>query len=86
MIHHPLILNQYRLREDFVFDSEELQALYEILLANGEVTPQDLSQLPDHVQQAWYRVLEEDLPDEVLEDGERSGNQRAEFCASIISL
>ena len=68
MIHHPLILNQYRLREDFVFDSEELQTLYEILLANGEVTPQDLSQLPDHVQQAWYRVLEEDLPDEVLED------------------
>ena len=54
MMHHPLILNQYRLREDFAFDSEDLQTLYEILLANGEVTPQDLSQLPDHVQQAWY--------------------------------
>ena len=39
MLHHPLILNQYRLREDFVFDSEKLRVLYEDLLANGEVTP-----------------------------------------------
>lgn len=69
MVQDPLVLNSYRLREDFSFDTAELQRLYELLLANGEITSQDLSQLPDQVQQAWYRTLEEDLPQEVT-DGE----------------
>ncbi|MBP2623065.1 DNA primase [Streptococcus oricebi] len=65
MISHPMILNDYRLREDFTFDTAELQVLFEILKENGEVTPQDLSQQSEAVQQAWYLVLEEDLPEEV---------------------
>ena len=67
MVHDPLVLNSYRLREDFAFDTEELQRLYEILAANDEVTSQDLSALSDSVQQAWYRMLEEDLPREMEE-------------------
>lgn len=69
MVHNPLVLNSYRLRSDFAFDTAELQELYELLLANGEVTSQDLSSLPERVQQLWYRMLEEDLPEE-MEDGE----------------
>ena len=46
-----------------------MQELYELLLTNGEVTSQDLSSLPERVQQLWYRMLEEDLPEE-MEDGE----------------
>ena len=69
MVHNPLVLNSYRLRTDFAFDTAELQELYELLLANGEVTSQDLSSLPERVQQLWYRMLEEDLPEE-MEDGE----------------
>ena len=69
MVHNQLVLNSYRLRTDFAFDTAELQELYELLLANGEVTSQDLSSLPERVQQLWYRMLEEDLPEE-MEDGE----------------
>ena len=69
MVHNQLVLNSYRLRTDFAFDTAELQELYELLLANGEVTSQDLSNLPERVQQLWYRMLEEDLPKET-EDGE----------------
>ena len=66
---YRMVLNSYRLRTDFAFDTAELQELYELLLANGEVTSQDLSSLPERVQQLWYRMLEEDLPEE-MEDGE----------------
>ena len=34
---------------------------------NGEVTSQDLSEQTEEVQRAWYRMLEEDLPDEIAE-------------------
>lgn len=67
MIDNPVILNDYRLRKDFHFATIELQTLYDILKTNGEVTPQDLSEQNDSVQQAWYRVLEENLPEEVSE-------------------
>jgi len=67
MIENPVILNDYRLREDFHFATAELQTLYNILKTNGEVTPQDLSEQNDSVQQSWYRVLEENLPKEVSE-------------------
>lgn len=69
MIQDPLILNQYRLRTNFNFETPELQILYKLLLANGEVTSQDLSELPENVQKAWYRILEENLPED-MEDGE----------------
>lgn len=65
----PMILNDYRLRSDFSFDTPELQVLYKLLCQNGEVTSQDLSEQPEGVQHAWYRMLEEDLPEEIS-DGE----------------
>ena len=65
----PMVLNDYRLRPDFAFDTPELQILYQLLCQNGEVTSQDLSEQPEGVQHAWYRMLEEDLPDEIA-DGE----------------
>lgn len=65
MAEHPYILNEFRLREDFYFATPELQLLYDILKRQGEVTRFDLSQLDDSVQQAWYRMQEECLPQEV---------------------
>lgn len=67
MAEHPYILNEFRLREDFYFATVELQTLYEILKKQGEITSFELSQLEDSVQQAWYRVQEERLPDEVAQ-------------------
>ena len=67
MIYHPMVLNDFRLREDFHFDTRELETLYQLLCKNGEVTSLDLDGLEEPVQQAWYRVLEEDLPDEVTD-------------------
>ncbi|HFI0702062.1 TPA: DNA primase [Streptococcus suis] len=65
MVEHPYILNEFRLREDFYFSTPELQVLYELLKNQGEISSFDLSHLENSVQQAWYRVLEERLPDEV---------------------
>ncbi|HFU4466946.1 TPA: DNA primase [Streptococcus suis] len=65
MVEHPYILNEFRLREDFYFATPELQVLYELLKNQGEISSFDLSQLEDSVQQAWYRILEERLPEEV---------------------
>ncbi|HFI0230972.1 TPA: DNA primase [Streptococcus suis] len=65
MVEHPYILNEFRLREDFYFATPELQVLYELLKSQGEISSFDLSHLENSVQQAWYRVLEERLPDEV---------------------
>ena len=53
-----MVLNDYRLRPDFAFDTPELQILYQLLCQNGEVTSQDLSEQPEGVQHAWYRMLE----------------------------
>lgn len=64
MIYNPVLLNGYRLREDFAFDTPELAALYKLLCEQGEVTSQDLSELPEDVQRIWYSVLEQDLPEE----------------------
>ena len=65
MIEHPYILNEYRLREDFHFVTPELEVLFELLKSNGEITAYDLAELDESVQRAWYRVLEEKLPDEI---------------------
>lgn len=64
MVYNPVLLNDYRLREDFTFDTPELARLYALLCENGEVTSEDLSDLPEETQQAWYRVIEQDLPEE----------------------
>ena len=68
MIEYPIVLNDYRLREDFQFATPELQILYQILCENGEVTSHDLSEQSGGVQQAWYRILEEDLPSEIADN------------------
>ncbi|HEM2808620.1 TPA: DNA primase [Streptococcus suis] len=68
MVEHPYILNEFRLREDFYFATPELQVLYDLLKAHGEISSFELSQLEDSVQQAWYRVLEERLPSEVAQN------------------
>ena len=65
MIEHPYILNEYRLRGDFHFVTPELEVLFELLKSNGEITAYDLAELDESVQRAWYRVLEEKLPDEI---------------------
>ncbi|GGE28571.1 DNA primase [Streptococcus himalayensis] len=67
MVDYPMILNDYRLREDFQFATPEFESIYQLLKQNGEITPQDLSLQEEAVQQAWYRVLEENLPREVGE-------------------
>ncbi|HEM2581434.1 TPA: DNA primase [Streptococcus suis] len=65
MVEHPYILNEFRLREDFYFTTPELQAIYDMLKKSGEITSFELSQLNDSAQQAWYRMQEERLPNEV---------------------
>lgn len=64
----PYVLNEYRLRTDFSFDTPALQTLYKLLFQNGEVTSQDLSEQTEEVQRAWYLMLEENLPDEIAEN------------------
>ena len=64
----PYVLNEYRLRTDFSFDTPALQTLYQLLCQNGEVTSQDLSEQTEEVQRAWYLMLEENLPDEIAEN------------------
>ena len=64
----PYVLNEYRLRTDFSFDTPALQTLYQLLCQNGEVTSQDLSEQTEEVQRAWYLILEENLPDEIAEN------------------
>ncbi|HFU4085324.1 TPA: DNA primase [Streptococcus suis] len=67
MVEHSYILNEFRLRDDFYFATPELQILYEVLRKQGEITSFELSQMEASVQQAWYRMLEERLPDEVAQ-------------------
>lgn len=65
LIHHDYLLNEFRHKEEFYFDTPELQQLYHILKTNGEISSLDLSTLSEDVNHAYYRVLEENLPPEV---------------------
>lgn len=65
MTTHPYLLNEYRLKEDFFFFTPELQTLFDLLKQHGEITSYELAQQTEQVQQAWYRVLEEQLPNEI---------------------
>lgn len=67
LIHHEYLLNEFRLKDDFYFDTPTLQELFLVLKSNGEVSPIDLANLSEDVNQAYYRVLEEHLPEEVTE-------------------
>ncbi|MBM7313979.1 DNA primase [Streptococcus suis] len=68
MQEHAYILNDYRLREDFHFYTPELETLYQVLKAEGEVSSYELAQMEESVQRAWYRVMEERLPEDVGQD------------------
>ncbi|EJN93677.1 DNA primase [Streptococcus ratti] len=67
ILHHGYLLNEFRNRDDFKFETPELQELYQLLKTNGELNAYDLSQLPEKLQNAYYRVLEENLPEEIAE-------------------
>ena len=80
LLHHEYLLNEFRNRDDFQFETPELQELYQFLKNNGELNAYDLSQLPQEVQSAYYRVLEENLPEEIAEGEIRQlENQRNKY-------
>ena len=65
MVENPVVLNDYRLREDFFFDTPEFQILYELLSVEGEIGSEELSHQTPEVENAWYHVLSLDLPAEM---------------------
>lgn len=65
MVQFPSVLNDYCLRRDFSFVTPELQRLFECLKQNGQLDSYDLAQEEESVQQAWYRMLDERLPEEL---------------------
>ncbi|SEP92900.1 DNA primase [Streptococcus equinus] len=65
LLTHDYLLNEFRNREEFTFDTQELQTLYDLLMQQGEVTSYDLAQLDDRTRQMYYQVLEENLPEDV---------------------
>ena len=74
MMEHPLVLNDYRLRDDFVFETPEFQTLYGLLIDNGSISSEDLANQTREVENAWYQVLALDLPSEMSpEELKRSG-------------
>ena len=66
MMEHPLVLNDYRLRDDFVFETPEFQTLYGLLIDNGTISSEDLANQTREVENAWYQVLSLDLPSEMF--------------------
>ncbi|WP_165209569.1 DNA primase [Streptococcus tangpeifui] len=78
LLQYDYLLNEFRNRDDFAFESPQLASLYQILCQKGEISDLDLAQMADDLRQAYYSVQEEDLPEE-LADGEITGlEQRIE--------
>ncbi|MEX2785185.1 DNA primase [Streptococcus sp. H49] len=65
LLHHDYLLSEYRNKEEFSFETEELEALYQIAKKQGEITDWDLAQMSDQLRQAYYQMLEENLPQEI---------------------
>lgn len=65
LLTHDYLLNEFRSNDLFAFDTKELQVLYNLLLQEGELDSYDLAQLDESTRQMYYRVLEENLPDEI---------------------
>jgi len=65
MMESPLVLNDYRLRDDFAFDTPEFQLLYDLLGQYGNLPPEVLAEQTEEVERAWYQVLAQDLPAEM---------------------
>ncbi|MGT2929852.1 DNA primase [Streptococcus dentasini] len=68
LLHHEYLLNEFRHRDDFSFDSPQLQKLYQLLCRQGEISDLDLADMSEDLRQAYYQVLEESLPEEIAED------------------
>lgn len=80
MLNHPMILNDYRMREEFFFQTPELEELYHILKQDGQIDTVALSVLSQEVQTAYYQVLEEILPPETsLEEVQAIEERRNHF-------
>ena len=65
LLHHDYLLTEFRHRKDFYFDTPTFQVLYEQLKKQGQITSYDLSEMPEEVNQAYYSILESNLPEEV---------------------
>ncbi|MGT2906509.1 DNA primase [Streptococcus dentiloxodontae] len=76
MLNHPMVLNEFLLKDDFAFETAELQVLYQLLKATGEINTVDLTNLDEAVQSAYYQVLEENLPEETSLEEVRDIEQR----------
>ena len=80
MLNHPMILNDYRMRDDFFFQTPELEELFQILKRDGQIDTVALSVLSQEVQTAYYQVLEEILPPETnLEEVQAIEERRNHF-------
>ena len=75
-----MILNDYRMRDDFFFQTPELEELFQILKRDGQIDTVALSVLSQEVQTAYYQVLEEILPPETnLEEVQAIEERRNHF-------
>ena len=73
-------LNDYRMREEFFFQTPELEELYHILKQDGQIDTVALSLLSQEMQTAYYQVLEEILPPETsLEEVQAIEERRNHF-------
>ncbi len=55
MMESPLVLNDYRLREEFAFDTPEFQVLYDLLGQYGNLPPEVLAEQTEEVERAWTK-------------------------------
>lgn len=76
LLHHPYLLNEFRNRSDFAFQTPELQSLYLLLVKTGEISSLDLANLSESENRAYYQVLEEILPPEISEGEIRQIEER----------
>lgn len=68
LLHHEYLLNEFRNRVDFRFETPELQNLYQILSRNGEISVLDIANLSESEHLAYYQVLEENLPEDIADN------------------
>lgn len=68
LLHHGALLQDYRYRKGQLFQTREIQTLYELLLAEGELNRLHLEQLDQAEQEIYYYILEQDLPADPSEE------------------
>ncbi|WP_261378941.1 DNA primase [Streptococcus sp. sy018] len=62
LLHHDYLLQDFRYHEGYLFQTKEIQHLYDILLAEGELDRLRLEQLGQAEQDMYYYILEQELP------------------------